>query len=59
MTALQPDKAWLQECMVPHWVRGGKDEANASVYRWKTWKSLDVMALGNSMGTGQKELKRR
>src|SRR6476620_9270722 len=24
------DKAWLQECMVPHWVRGGKDEAMAS-----------------------------
>src|SRR5678809_1699067 len=24
------DKAWLQECMVPHWVRGGKDEAKAS-----------------------------
>src|SRR5215510_6578201 len=23
------DKAWLQECMVPHWVRGGKDEAKA------------------------------
>jgi len=21
------DKAWLQECMVPHWVRGGKDKA--------------------------------
>ena len=21
------DKAWMQECMVPHWVRGGKDEA--------------------------------
>ena len=21
------DKAWLQECIVPHWVRGGKDEA--------------------------------
>src|SRR5678816_4664992 len=20
------DKAWLQECIVPHWVRGGKDE---------------------------------
>src|SRR4029079_3652378 len=27
--SLQPDKAWLQECMVPHWVRGGKDEAIA------------------------------
>src|SRR5258708_176078 len=23
------DKAWMQECMVPHWVRGGKDEARA------------------------------
>src|ERR1051326_3852353 len=23
------DKAWLQECMIPHWVRGGKDEAVA------------------------------
>ena len=23
------DKAWLQECMVPHWVRGGKDKAEA------------------------------
>src|SRR4029077_12797417 len=21
------DKTWLQECMVPHWVRGGKDMA--------------------------------
>ena len=25
------DKAWLQECMVPHWVRGGKDEAGITV----------------------------
>ena len=23
------DKVWLQECKVPHWVRGGKDEAIA------------------------------
>ena len=22
------DKVWLQECMVPHWVRGGKDSAS-------------------------------
>ena len=27
--SLSPDKAWLQECMVPHWIRGGKDEAIA------------------------------
>jgi hypothetical protein len=47
------DKVYLQECNVPHWVRGGKDEAkfisgdNKSV-------SLDVLALGNSVGTGAK-----
>ena len=23
----QADKVWMQECMVPHWVRGGKDSA--------------------------------
>lgn len=45
------DKAWLQECMVPHWVRGGKDEAEAS---YKTGrKTLDVLALGNSLGSGK------
>src|SRR3954451_18431359 len=27
---INPDRAWLQQCMVPHWVRGGKDEATAS-----------------------------
>ena len=25
------DKAWLQECMVPHWVRGGKDKAEVTL----------------------------
>src|SRR4030095_8986152 len=25
------DKAWLQECMIPHWVRGGKDQATATI----------------------------
>jgi len=48
------DKAWLQECMVPHWVRGGKDEASFNVYMKKNWARLDVLALGNSMGTGPK-----
>lgn len=57
------DKAWLQECMVPHWVRGGKDEMwcsqivsnknpkmpDARLMR----KDLDVIALGNSIGTGK------
>lgn len=46
------DKVWLQECMVPHWVRGGKDEANfkSGSHHW----SLDILELGNSIGTGPK-----
>ena len=47
------DKTWLQECMVPHWVRGGKDEAKAKVKGGNSQeKTLDVLALGNSIGTG-------
>lgn len=59
------DKAWLQECLVPHWVRGGKDQATAMVSSASNKntgkasaaavkKELDVIALGNSMGTGPK-----
>jgi carboxypeptidase Q len=52
------DKAWMQECLVPHWVRGGKDEAVA-IYRPVDYKGqhitskLDIVALGNSIGTGK------
>lgn len=53
--SLNPDKAWLQECMVPHWVRGGKDVASASYGKQK--KSLDVLALGNSLGSGKNGVK--
>lgn len=49
------DSAWLQECMVPHWVRGGKDEASFSSTNSKA-QALDVLALGNSQGTGPKGL---
>ena len=44
------DKAYLQECKVPHWIRGGKDEATAHVGDKKE-KALDVLALGNSIGS--------
>jgi hypothetical protein len=54
MQSLNPDRAWLQECMVPHWVRGGKDVAIATLANQKRNKSLDVIALGNSMGSGPK-----
>ncbi|GGB24548.1 M20/M25/M40 family metallo-hydrolase [Puia dinghuensis] len=47
-------KVWLQECMVPHWVRGGKDSAMWSVGAVNGVRSgkLEVLALGNSVGTG-------
>jgi hypothetical protein len=48
------DCTWMQQCMVPHWVRGGQDRARAVVNEKSI--SLDVVALGNSIGTGPKEL---
>lgn len=48
------DKAWLQECMVPHWVRGGEDKASFNLYGKKAFEKLEVIALGNSIGTGAK-----
>lgn len=50
------DKVWLQECMVPHWVRGGKDSASwTGGMGGSTGRiGLDILALGNSLGTGPK-----
>lgn len=46
------DKAWMQQCMVPHWVRGGKDQAYARLSpNDKKPKALDIVALGNSVGS--------
>jgi len=42
------DKVIMQECKVPHWVRGGEDKARVT-----GGKTLDVIALGNSMGSGK------
>jgi carboxypeptidase Q len=60
----QADKVWMQECMVPHWVRGGKDMATYFVDNsnggpgapriYKNKNTLDIIALGNSVGTGPK-----
>ena len=60
LKAAGAEKVYLQECMVPHWTRAGKDKA------WYTYKDaagkpvtekLDVLALGNSMGTGKQGVK--
>jgi hypothetical protein len=48
------DKVYLQECIVPHWVRGGKDEGKYFAGKDSKGKPLDVLALGNSNGTGPK-----
>jgi len=54
----QADKVWLQECMVPHWVRGGRDSASfvggAGGATTGRRQGLDILALGNSVGTGAK-----
>jgi len=58
------DKTRLQECMVPRWVRGGRDEAGITSFqsttegvgKTKSERKLDVTALGNSIGTGPREL---
>jgi carboxypeptidase Q len=56
--SLHPDDAFLQQCMVPHWIRGGRDEATAyyagkSSRKASMTKKLDVLALGNSLGSGK------
>jgi carboxypeptidase Q len=44
------DKVIMQQCKVPHWVRGGQDKAKTITSNRK----LDVVALGNSIGSGPK-----
>ena len=50
------EKASMQQCMVPHWVRGGEDQATFNVQAKKGYEKLDVVALGNSIGTGKNGL---
>lgn len=60
LKAAGADKVYLQQCMVPHWVRGGKEEANityADKNGRRVKKDLHVLALGNSVGTGKKGVK--
>lgn len=52
------DKAYMQQCLVPHWVRGGEDKAflNKKAAGAAEWikKPLDIVALGNTIGSGAK-----
>lgn len=56
MKAMGADTVYLQECMVPHWVRGAKESALLVDANGKT-VSLNICALGNSVGTGKQGIK--
>ncbi|UHO40522.1 M20/M25/M40 family metallo-hydrolase [Chryseobacterium capnotolerans] len=48
------DKVWLQDVMIPVWVRG-KESLHIKTSNG-SWKSLKMLSLGNSEGTGGKDL---
>jgi hypothetical protein len=50
MKTLDFDSVWLQPLMVPHWVRGEKEQA--SIITKKGNVPVNVCALGGSVGTG-------
>jgi hypothetical protein len=53
MEKMGADKVSLQECMLPHWVRGGTDKASITrIGNKQVNRTLDVVALGNSLGNG-------
>ncbi|MFK7807032.1 MAG: M20/M25/M40 family metallo-hydrolase [Saprospiraceae bacterium] len=56
LDTLQLDDVRLQPCMVPHWVRGEKEQVR--IVNSNTMGSLDLRALslGNSIGTGEEGL---
>ncbi len=45
------DTVYLQECMVPHWVRGEKESAKVITSNSKGIKEVPISALGGSIGT--------
>jgi carboxypeptidase Q len=49
------DTTWKQDCLVTHWVRGEKEEAYVLDGNKKI--VLNILALGNSVGTGKKGIK--
>ncbi|MFI5149098.1 MAG: M20/M25/M40 family metallo-hydrolase [Bacteroidia bacterium] len=47
---IHPDTVYLQECMVPHWVRGEKEKARF-MHKGTAPVSVSVCALGGSVST--------
>ncbi len=53
LESLNLDRVYLQEVMVPYWVRGGKEKAMITLSDG-TKKAIPLLALGGSVGTGKK-----
>jgi hypothetical protein len=53
MEKLGFDRVYLQEVMVPHWVRGAKEKGSFKAGKGKS-QSVALCALGGSVGTGGK-----
>lgn len=51
MEELGVDTVWLQECMVPHWVRGEKEQASINSPELNINQNVPVCALGGSIAT--------
>jgi len=45
---------YQQECMVPHWVRGKKEEAGFRTKKRNMDPSFNILSIGNAVGTGDK-----
>lgn len=48
------ENVYLQQCMVPHWVRGKKEFAAYKTKKRKTDPDFNIASLGGSVGTGDK-----
>jgi hypothetical protein len=47
------EKVYLQECMVPHWIRGAKEEAKFVTRKGASEPSFKILSIGNAVGTGK------
>ena len=47
------EKVYRQECMVPHWVRGAKEEAHFKTGKRGMDPLFNVLSIGNAVGTGK------
>lgn len=59
LQAMQADKVYFQQCMVPHWVRGATEEVKliapgVTVNGKEQPIQLAALSLGNAAGTGPK-----